>query len=684
MDTMTTMLDTDNREMMFAYDLIANTNTSFFLTGRAGSGKTTFLRNAQKMVNKNFITLAPTGIAAILAGGVTVHSFFGLPMEVCAPGTVGNMKQANIMALLHVDTIIIDEVSMLRCDIVDAIDCTMRKKLRSNLPFGGKQIVFVGDMFQLPPIVAHDAEKALMSDLYNTDEFFFYKSHAVSRLNMAKIELRKIYRQENADFLNVLENVRLNKVSDKDIMLLNERVCTPSPEEMVITLASTNKVAESINHIRLREIETEEFVFKGIVDGTFDTKYLPAEQCLKLKVGAQVIFVRNDVQKRWVNGTLGTIAKLSKDEVRVKTEDGSVHEVSTCTWESPAYEYDPETRKLKREVTGTFTQYPLKLAWAITIHKSQGMTFEKMQLDLSKGVFADGQLYVALSRVRSLEGLYLSCGINRNYVRTNQEVMEYASEYNDEQRINDEIECGKAVYERLKNNDFDAVAKEYLLLAAKRVLDGDKKEALRMTRAFMCTVICDEGLYGCIDGVPEVLLQSNDDDSRFLAALFGLYSQDYELALEMAESVIMRNHAYEDAMYIKSRALVKLGRYKEADEVNAFLGEDFDLAAPDLKILYMIAVTNELYTEDPGIGLMSILVKACSKYINGIMTLRMLMKRRGRVLEAGDDEKYELVKLFNSDLNDEEFMRTLCESIGNNKDAYRCLIHQIKKLNENE
>jgi len=490
---MENMIDTQNKQQVMAFELIANTNSSFFLTGRAGTGKTTFLRNVQKMVDKQFITLAPTGVAAILAGGDTIHSFFGLPMDVCSTGTMGKMSEARILTLIHTDTIIIDEVSMVRCDIIDAIDFTMRKTLRSSLPFGGKQVIFVGDMFQLPPVVKQGAEHELMHDLYHTDDFFFYKADVIKRMRMVKIEFQKVYRQEDADFLRILENVRLNKTTPENLMYLNERVCQPTKEDgAVITLASLNRTADTINQQRLSEIEAEEYTYEGTVTGKFEEKRFPVDKTLKLKVGAQVMFTRNDQQKRWVNGTIGTVTKLAKDEIQVTTEGGDAYVVPNCSWESYSYEYDKEERKMKKELMGTFTQYPLRLAWAITVHKSQGMTFDKLYLDLSRGMFAAGQLYVALSRVRSLGGLYLSRPIIPQYAHTSREVLAYANGYNDEQVINSEIESGKAVYQLLAHHDYDEAAKQYLMLVQKKAAAGDIKEAMQQTKRFLDTIICDE------------------------------------------------------------------------------------------------------------------------------------------------------------------------------------------------
>lgn len=676
---MENMIDKENKQQVMAYDLIANTNSSFFLTGKAGTGKTTFLRNVQKMVDKQFVTLAPTGVAAIIAGGDTIHSFFGLPMDVCTPGTMGKMSEARIMTLIHTDTIIIDEVSMVRCDIMDAIDYTMRKVLRSTLPFGGKQVIFVGDMFQLPPVVKQGAERELMHDLYHTDDFFFYKADVIKRMRLVKIEFQKVYRQEDKDFLNILENVRMNRATPKNLVHLNERVCQPTKEDgMVITLASINRTADNINQQCLSEIDAEEYIYEGTVQGKFDEKRFPVDMNLKLKVGAQVMFTRNDQQKRWANGTIGTVVKLTKDEIHVTIEDGNTYVVPNCTWESYSYEYDKDERKMKKELMGTFTQYPLRLAWAITVHKSQGMTFEKMYLDLSRGMFAAGQLYVALSRVRSLGGLFLSRPIIPQYAHTSREVLQYANDYNDEQVINSEIESGKAVYQLLAHHDYDEAAKQYLLLVQKKAEAGDIKEAMQQAKRFLDTVISDEQLYGCIDNVPTRLKTVDHWASNFLVALLSLYAGEYEQALAYVDSVLTL-HQCQEALYVKSRCLAKLERYQEADAVNVLMGDVFDMSTPDAKVLYMIAMLNELYIGDNGLNLMQELIKAKPKYDKGILSLRYLMKRKGFELMKKSDVSCELVDDFNSDIAEEEFVQILRTARKKAPKAVECLLRLIKK-----
>ena len=677
-------IDKDNKQQVLAYELIAKTNSSFFLTGRAGTGKTTFLRKVQKMVNKQFITLAPTGVAAILAGGDTIHSFFGLPMDVCTPGTMGKMSEARILALIHADTIIIDEVSMVRCDIIDAIDYTMRKVLRSMLPFGGKQVIFVGDMFQLPPVVARKEERELMQDLYHAEDCFFYKADAIKRMRLVKIEFQKVYRQDDADFLQILENVRLNKVMPEDLMHLNHRVCLPSKEDgMVITLASRNCTADAINEKCLAEIDSDEYIYEGTVTGKFDEKRFPVDLTLKLKVGAQVMFTRNDQQKRWANGTIGKVAKLSKDEIRVAIDGGETYVVPNCSWESYSYEYDKDAKKLKKEVTGTFTQYPLKLAWAITVHKSQGMTFDKMYLDLSRGMFAAGQLYVALSRVKTLSGLFLSRPIIPQYAHTSREVLSYANGYNDEQVINSEIESGKAVYELLAHHNYDEAAKQYLLLVQKKAEAGDIKEAMQQTKRFLDTVICDDDLFGCITEIPVSLKEVDHWAPKFLVALLSLYAGEYEQALSYVDSVLAL-HQCQEALYVKSRCLAKLERYEEADAVNVLMGDVFDMSTPDTKVLYMIAMLNELYIGDNGLNLMQELIKAKPKFDKGILSLRFLMKRKGLVLVKTSNDPRELVDDFNSDITDEEFAHQLKTAREKAPKAVEYLLRLIRKQEFND
>lgn len=673
------MMDMQNAEQMLAYELIANTNSSFFLTGRAGTGKTTFLRMVQEQVNKQFITLAPTGIAAIMAGGETIHSFFGLPLQVCGSSTEGKMNESKIHALRNADTIIIDEVSMVRCDIVDAIDYNMRRVMHTKQPFGGKQVVFVGDMFQLPPIVKKGPEYDMMRDIYQTNDFYFYKAKAFAGMRLVKIEFQKVYRQEEKRFLSTLENVRMNRMSAQDLVLLNSRVSQPQAEDgMVITLASRNDKADEINLMRLAEIESQDFLYEGAIEGNFEKAKLPVEDVLKLKVGAQVMFTRNDQMRRWANGTLGKVSKLTNAEVYVTLEDGSEHAVPLARWEAVSYEYDKNARKLVKEVTGSFVQFPLKLAWAITVHKSQGMTFDKMYLDLSGGMFASGQLYVALSRVRSLDGLFLSREVKAHYANTSKEILNYANGFNDTNQINNEIESGKAVYLSMKQSDYDEAAKQYLCLVLKKVQNAEIKEAMLQAKRFLDTVVCDEHLYGLVEEVPSCLMRNGHWAYSFLTALLSLYAKNYAVALESVEKVL-KEHKCQEALFVKSRALSLLGRYKEADDVNAKILDKVDLVMPDVKSLYMAAKLNEEHLGESGLRIMQLAIKARPKYDKGILALRSMMKKHQIELDKLSEEYSGLVDAFNSEISDEEFVEELKSARAKTPKVSGYLLQRIHK-----
>ena len=676
-------MDQNNIEQQYAYELIADTNSCFFLTGRAGTGKTTFLRNVQREVKyKNFITLAPTGVAAILAGGETIHSFFGLPMEACMPGTVGHMSQSHILSLIHADTIIIDEVSMVRADVMDAIDATMRKYLRTYKPFGGKQMVFVGDMFQLPPVVKAGPEQQFLMDIYRSNNFFFYNSFAIKRIRMVKIEFQKVYRQEDERYIRILENVRMNRMTKEDVALLNTRIIVPERDELAVTLTSLNREADKINRQRLAELPGEEYVYEGTVTGRFEEKRFPVEEKLILKVGAQVMFTRNEATKQWVNGTIGVVHKLDKEEIQVKTKEGVICTVAKCDWDSVKYEYDPKGKKINKEVLGTFTQYPLRLAWAITIHKSQGMTFDKLHFNLNSGLFASGQLYVALSRVKSLDGLYLTRKVYPKYANTSAEILKYANDYNNQEDISREIESGKIAYDAIKNHNVDEAAGAYLDLVLKRAEVGDLKEGIRMAKRFLDTVIDDENLFGRIVEVPEKLNTTYHWTAQFLLGLLCLYGKRFEEALQAIDGVLAVHDCYE-AKYVKVRILTKLKRYEEADSLISHIAETFDMSTPDVKLLYLAGVFNELYTTDPGLHLLQKVVEFSPEYDKGVLALRTLMHKKGLTLSQSDDNVEELIKAFDSDMEIEKFMELMNKKKKEKPEEVKALRKKIKDYSFN-
>ena len=665
-------IDKTNKQQLQAYELIETTNSSFFLTGKAGTGKTTFLQTVQKEIDKNFIVLAPTGIAAMLAGGETIHSFFGLPLQICTPKTIGNVNRSKISIIKKVDTIIIDEVSMVRCDVIDAIDYTLRYVMRSSLPFGGKQMVFVGDLFQLPPVLRKE-ESEIMDDLYNTISPFFFKARALKRLSLPCIEFIKVYRQKDDVFLSILDSIRFNRASYGELSVINQCVDRPIPSnERIITLCTRNDEASKINMSKLNLLDSEEFCFDAKVEGDIKLDAnLPAENKLSLKCGAQVIFVRNDLSRRWVNGTIGTISKLSQDEIQVVTESGE-YKVSPVSWESYKYEYNSKEKKIVKTLVGTYTQFPLKLSWAITIHKSQGMTFDKMILDLSRGVFSKGQLYVALSRVRSLDGLFLVKPVSFGHIGTSEEVIAFANRFNDDSTIRNEISGGRFLYDSLRNKDWDEFSKASLDLGLSLAKSGDWRSAARYISQMFNAMVSDEHLVNSIERNMLPISKSNNILVDYVSAALCLYSGEYEQAIYYADRVRSMRDC-NDVLFIKARALTLLKRYKDADAVNIELAKCLD-GEFDAKTYYEVAVLNETQLGDPGLDIMQSVVKYRPEYDNSIIKMRIIMKKKGIELTDSDSDENELVVQFNSDISDDDMVNQLRTYRLNNKEDYRTFV----------
>jgi ATP-dependent exoDNAse (exonuclease V) alpha subunit len=413
-------------EFRHALDLIENTNENIFITGKAGSGKSTFINIIRKNTKKKIAVLSPTGLSAINVKGQTIHSFFHFPPRLLTEEVIHNFK-GNTRVFKAIDMIIIDEVSMVRADMLDTIDWFLRKHGRDEFqPFGGCQMVLVGDLFQLPPVV-NSSEKEIIYARYETPYFF---SSSVFKLNKFRIiEFSQIFRQTDVEFIRFLNLVRTGEVNSEDMRKLNKNV-TDKLNDNYITLTTTNSIANAINEKHLNEMDSKLFVFPAIIEGNFPTegKSLPIDLDLKLKKGARVMFVRNDKSKRWLNGTLGTVKDLEEGMIKVKidkSDGGKVVEVKKEEWENIKYSYDPISHMVEENVLGKLIQYPLRLAWAVTIHKSQGMTFDQINLDFSRSPFAHGQTYVALSRSRSLNGISLTQEIWPNDVIVDEQILNF-------------------------------------------------------------------------------------------------------------------------------------------------------------------------------------------------------------------------------------------------------------------
>lgn len=451
--------DTQNKEFQDALNLIQYTRQSVFLTGKAGTGKSTFLRYICEHTKKKHVVLAPTGIAAINAGGSTLHSFFKLPFYPLLPDNPDfSLQRGRIheffkytkphrKLLEELELIIIDEISMVRADIIDAVDRILRVYSRNlREPFGGKQILLVGDVFQLEPVVKGD-EREILNRFYPTP--YFFSARVFNQIDLVSIELQKVYRQTDATFVGVLDHIRNNTVGATDLQLLNTRYGTQIEEseaDMYITLATRRDNVDHINDKKLAELPGEPVTFSGEITGDFPESSLPTSQELVLKPGAQIIFIKNDFDRRWVNGTIGIISGFDpfEETLYVITDDGKECDVKRESWRNIRYKYNEEKKQIEEEELGTFTQYPIRLAWAITIHKSQGLTFSRAVIDFTGGVFAGGQAYVALSRCTSLEGIQLKKPVSRADVFVRPEIIGFAERFNNRQAIDRALKQAQA------------------------------------------------------------------------------------------------------------------------------------------------------------------------------------------------------------------------------------------------
>ena len=411
-----------------------NTGKNIFLTGKAGTGKTTFLHQIKEESSKRMVVTAPTGVAAINAGGMTLHSFFQLPMGLYLPGTsreVNNQRRFSrdkIQLLRTLDLLVIDEISMVRADLLDAVDDVLRRYRDDSRAFGGVQLLMIGDLHQLPPVVKPE-DWELLRPHYVTP--YFFGSLALQRTDMVAIELKHIFRQSDRRFIDLLDKVRNNQIDAQVLETLNSRYIPgfqPDVKDAYITLTSHNASSYDLNAQRLESLPERSRTFKARIVGDFPETSYPTEEALEFKKGAQVMFVRNDLspEKRYFNGKIGKITRFAGDEIFVRCKDEREDiAVTPVEWQNIKYSIDEETKEIKEEVLGTFTQYPLKLAWSITIHKSQGLTFDRVIID-ARSAFAHGQVYVALSRCRSFEGIVLSSRLNPSSVKTDSVVKTYS------------------------------------------------------------------------------------------------------------------------------------------------------------------------------------------------------------------------------------------------------------------
>lgn len=414
-----------SKEYEQALSYVKKGNQAVFVTGKAGTGKSTFIRFLREKLGNDIPVVAPTGIAALNVGGQTIHSFFQFPPRVVNPQDIRLLRNHALFENLRL--LIIDEVSMVRVDLMDAIDLSLKLNTgRPDLPFGGVQIILVGDLLQLPPVVSTEPEMRYISSRYRTT--CFLSADCIQKHPPVVIELTKVFRQQDQKFVSLLSNIRLGESLKPSIALLN--TCCYSYSNFArngcITLTSDNATADRINDLRISALQSELFEFEGVISGRFNIEEnrLPSPRILKIKAGASVMFTKNDIDHRWVNGTSGTVIKIREPFITVQTDKG-MFDVKRESWETLQYVYDEDSGKIVTKTTGSYTQFPLMLAWAITIHKSQGKTLDKVFIDLGNGAFAQGQVYVALSRCSTLEGISLKKPVRLSDIKIDAVVREF-------------------------------------------------------------------------------------------------------------------------------------------------------------------------------------------------------------------------------------------------------------------
>lgn len=434
-----------NQGFSRAFHTMEDTDRHVFITGRAGTGKSTLLQYFRQNTKKSIAVLAPTGVAAVNVRGQTIHSFFNFKIDI-TPDSVRKIRPRDKAVYKKLDAIVIDEISMVRADLLDCVDVFLRLHGRGkSMPFGGIQMIFIGDLYQLPPVVTSRG-KALFMDYYKSPYFFDAMVFGGNKtFNMEFIELEKVYRQKDASFLKLLNVIRNNTATDNDMNEINKRYIPDFREkggstikdfgdkDFSIYLTTTNNLADSINIKKLAEIKGKEYRYTGALEGDFSAKDLPTGMEIVLKTGAQVMLLNNDSAGRWINGSIGRVVGIEKEDGRdailVELSDGETVDVTPYKWEMYKFSYDKNRNMVTSEAVGSFTQYPLKLAWAVTIHKSQGMTFDNVIIDIGRGTFCHGQLYVALSRCTTLEGIVLKIPVSKKNILMDRRVVEFVTKY---------------------------------------------------------------------------------------------------------------------------------------------------------------------------------------------------------------------------------------------------------------
>ncbi len=596
-------LDLANPEFLQAWNLVRHTNKSIFLTGKAGTGKSTFLRYICERTKKKFVVLAPTGIAAVNVGGVTIHSFFQMPLRPVPPDDPDysvshvlkklKIKKEKLKLMQGIDLLIIDEVSMVRPDMIDFIDRVLRAVTRRRKePFGGKQLLLVGDIFQLEPVVTPDT-RTILSRFY--PDFFFFNAIAYQKVPLVSIELKKVYRQSDSDFIRLLDRIRVNRATPDDLKRLNERLDNglsdrmtyrTSDGEMVMTLASRRDLADAINARQMELNPNPEKIFNGTIEGDFPERSLPTDLNLAVKKDEQIILLKNDKEKRWVNGTLARVDAIEDNNIRIRLENGSVHALEREIWENIRYTFDEKENKVTEEIIGRFIQFPIKAAWALTVHKSQGLTFNRVNIELGQGAFSAGQTYVALSRCRSLEGLSFHSPISSRDVIVSQGAVRFAECFNDKKQVTDALDEAKTrilyaeALDAFDNFDVEeAVAK----MAEAFAISGNivRPEVIRfITRKLKVINRLEDELRQAHDSMRSLAIEYVEMGQECL-----MVKDATDAALSNFDKALRLDATLPDALCGRIEALIRLNRTVEAKSELDRVSKNKSLSLLDISLL---------------------------------------------------------------------------------------------------
>lgn len=621
-----------------AYEYVQHTNRCIFLTGKAGTGKTTFLRRLKQECPKQLTVVAPTGVAAINAEGVTIHSLFQLPPQVFLPTQEARkqlfsemqMRAQKQRVLRNLELLVIDEVSMVRSDLLDTIDAVLRHvKHRPNHPFGGVQVLFIGDLFQLSP-VAREQEWRLMQPYY--EGAYFFQAQVFRELHPIYIELDHVFRQTNSDFIEILNQVRNNALTPQSLRVLNTRYLPdfePSKQsEHYITLSTHNSKVDAINHREMEALSGKAYTYQAKVKDTFPDSMFPMDMALTLKVGARVMFIKNDSsqEKLYYNGKLGVVTALSKDAINVTCEDGTVVDVHTETWENLRYTSDTGSDTIITEVIGTFSHYPLRLAWAITIHKAQGLTFDRVVIDAADA-FAAGQVYVALSRCRSLDGVVLHTPIPNRALTNAREVLYFTNNQSDIQTTKMMLPAAQTEYLSVllcTLFDFRAVISRFAALS-RMVKNMDSVQG-DVSKFFISCIGGLEGLQVIAERFQQQLRQlvyansaitsspnspiASSSNTLFarLSAANGYFAPKLQLLLTTIANCPLRTNDRADAAYIKQHIMdlyADLSRTLYLMQHLALLPDRLVASSPNSLIAYIFKVRQNFKLVEPKLVIQS-------------------------------------------------------------------------------